>query len=546
MRSALLASLKTLALLDLTLERNRLRRLIHRPFWLLFYAGVAAALILMVLKVPAAVGVQGAQARMGPWAGVAAVWMLLILGTRLWGATSRSPFTVTAADTVLLFPSPITSRDLLLYQLIRSGLQRLLTQLPVLLVWLVILMQAGVPLVRRDLVAFYLFLLVVGLWGEGLQAVAWLALERLPWAQARRARRRLRSLLTAAALLALLWVAWPLPSLLVAGSAGEQAFDVLLRRAGALAAGPPLSWAAGLMEVVVGPGRWSLAAFGGVLGLLGLLWLVAWRLGEGYYEPLVLQGEEDARLQQVVSSWNVDVQGAAVAHLGVLDRVERVRALPIGGEGAWALLWEQANRWLRLELGAWRAAVAVLAALGGLLGLGVRAGLAQSWLWLAPIGLTVLSAPWGYLAEELRRPYIYLIPDPPWKRLVAASLVSTADIFLSYGLMMLVGAVVGAAGLAFFMVGLSALVAAAWLAQAALALSSVAVPGWLGRPARSLIQTLISLAGLGPGVAAGWLLVARGGSQTAALIAGSLATLASGFALLAVASARFRRAEMAE
>lgn len=542
------AALRALVLLDLRRGRNRLRRLIHQPLWLLFYAGLAAAVVLMVVKAPAAGAAWGAPAPagMGLWGGLAAVWILFSLGTRLWGATARSPFTVTAADAVLLFPSPISSRDWVLYQLARSGLQRLAAQLPFLLLWFVLFIQVGVSLDRRGLLAFYLFMLLVGLWGDGLHAITWLALERQPGSRGRRARRRLRSLLTAGALLGLLWLAWPLPAYLAQGSSAAAAFHLLLARAQALAGVPPLSWAAALLEAAVGPGGWSLAAFGGAAGLLGFLWVVAWRLGEGYYEPLVLQGEQDAKLQQAVSSWNVDLQGVALTQLGVVERVGRVQALAIGGAGAWALFWQQANRWLRLELGSWRVGLLALTLLGSLLGLAVRAGAAQSWLWVVPVGFAVFSAPWGYLAEELRRPYIYLIPDPPWKRLLAASLVSAADIVLSYGLMMLVAAAIAAPGVRFFLIGLLALLAASWLAQGALAFSSVAVPTWLGRSARSLIQSLVSLVGLGPGVVTGWLVLAGGGSEAAALVAGSLTTWLVGAALLAVTAALFQHADMAE
>ncbi|HEY8531252.1 MAG TPA: putative ABC exporter domain-containing protein [Limnochorda sp.] len=545
MRSTRLAGLAALAWLDLRRARNRLHRLLRHPFWLLFYAALAGALIWLILELPAARGAESAPAGWGLWTHAAGAWMVLVLGARLWGATSRSPFQVTTADAVLLFTSPVASRDLVLFQLLRSAVHRLVTELPVLVAWLFILIRTGLPLERGDLVAFYLFLLLVGLWGEGLHAITWLALERRPWARAVQARRRLRAILIAAVVGGLLWLVWPLPAVLLSETGQSQVLQLLLGRAEHVAAVPPVSWAGAFAEAVVGPGGQPWAALGSAVGVLALLWLAAWSLGEGYYEPLVLQGEEDARLQQVISSWKVDVQGEALGYLGALNRAGRIQTLRLGGTGAWALFWEQANRWLRLELGAWRLAGLILALFGGLLGVGVRAGLALTWLWLAPIGLAVLSTPWGYLAEELRRPYIYLIPDPPWKRLVAASLVSAVDEFLSCGLMMLAGVLVASAGLGFFLVGLAALAAASWLAQGALALSSVAVPGWLGRATRTVMQTLIAFVGLGPGLVVAWLVVAAGGNEAGALIAASLATLASGSAFLALAAVLFKNAEMA-
>jgi len=51
--------------------------------------------------------------------------------------------------------------------------------------------------------------------------------------------------------------------------------------------------------------------------------------------------------------------------------------------------------------------------------------------------------------------------------------------------------------------------------------------------------------GLGPGLVVAWLVVAAGGNEAGALIAASLATLASGSAFLALAAVLFKNAEMA-
>src|SRR5690606_8048805 len=114
----------------------------------------------------------------------------------------------------------------------------------------------------------------------------------------------------------------------------------------------------------------------------------------------------------------------------------------------------------------------VFGLVGGLLGFLVRVGLPSGALWLVPCGLAVLSAPWGYLAEELRRPYIYLIPDASWKRLVAASLVTAADLFLSYTVLMVVAMLLAWPGLSRLLAGLLALLAASWLVPCGLAVLS--------------------------------------------------------------------------
>ena len=542
-------SWRALVFLDGRRGWNRLRRLLHRPFWLLVSAGFGVGLVLLILQVGAAWGMERAAGAPGPgdpgpWLGLVALWVLLSLGTRLWGATTRSPIPVTNADAVLLFPSPVSSRVLVLYHVARKGLHRLVAQVPFWLLWLLLFRRAGVAVHGQGLLAFFLLMLLVGLWGDGLHTVAWLALERAP--QGERIRRYLRRGLVGGALLILLGLAWPLVAQWGAGLDGGQAVRLLLARAQPLAQVPPLGWVVALMETAVGTGGWPGAALAGALALVGGLWLAAWHLGEGYYEPLVLQGEADARLAQAVSSGNVDVQGVAVAHLGVTERVARVRALPWGGRGAWALFWQQANRWLRLELGTWRWGLVVFGLVGGLLGFLVRVGLPSGALWLVPCGLAVLSAPWGYLAEELRRPYIYLIPDASWKRLVAASLVTAADLFLSYTVLMVVAMLLAWPGLSRLLAGLLALLAASWLAQGALALSSLLVPAWVGRWVRSLLQSLVALAGLIPGAAAGWLVEVRGGGEVVGLAAGSLVTWLVGGLLMALASAFFQRAEMAE
>ncbi|NMA71760.1 MAG: hypothetical protein GX961_07575, partial [Firmicutes bacterium] len=142
-------SWRALVFLDGRRGWNRLRRLLHRPFWLLVSAGFGVGLVLLILQVGAAWGMEGAAGAPGPgdpgpWLGLVALWVLLSLGTRLWGATTRSPIPVTNADAVLLFPSPVSSRVLVLYHVARTGLHRLVAQVPFWLLWLLLFRRAGV------------------------------------------------------------------------------------------------------------------------------------------------------------------------------------------------------------------------------------------------------------------------------------------------------------------------------------------------------------------------------------------------------------------
>lgn len=535
-----------LAVMALRRGRNRLRRLLQRPIWLLVWSLLGVAVLLPILRAPLDPGPLAAPAARA--SGLAAVWILVSVASRLWEATARPPFTLAQADASLLLPSPISSRQILLFQLIRSALGRLAVQIPFLALWALLLHRIGYPLSRSGLAGFYLLTVIVSLWGDGVHTFGWLALERVPPGRSLLARRLVRLLLVAGTLLGLGWLAGPILRALAAGrlALASSLAGSLLERAHLLASAAPLSWAVALLEAAFGQAPWNTAAVAGCFAGVAFLWMAALGLGEDYYESLVLQGEEDARLRQVTASWNVDVQGAAVERLGVLRRLRRVPRLPWRGGGAWALFWEQANRWLRLELGSWWLSLLGLGFLGGIVGLARRAGAAPFWLWLVPAALALLSAPWGYLAEELRRPYIYLIPDRPWRRLIAASLVSAVDVFVSYGWMLVVAAGVATEGLEAVAVGLVLLLAIAWVTQAAMALTAVVVPPWLGRTTRVVIQSILSMAALGPGVLAAVAAHASGGGQLLGAVLGLVVTLLMGAGLFRVAAALFHRAEMAD
>ncbi|BAS25951.1 putative ABC exporter domain-containing protein [Limnochorda pilosa] len=541
--------LRALAVLELRRERNRLVRLLHRPAWLLFYAAVALGVAAVFLRGPGGDGQPPVPGDGGfVSGGLAALWILLSVGQRLWAAAQRSPFTLSSADASLLLPSPISSRHLLIFQLARTAIQRLVTQLPFLVLWVVLLESAGHSLGRAGVGWFYAFIILMGLWGDGTHAVVWLALEHQPQPRAARARRALKGFLAAGAATGVGWLLAPVVTALLSGApAGAGGvMSLLLERAHGLATVPPVSWAAAFLGAALGQGNGVWAATVAGAGVLVGLWAVAAALADDYYEPLVLQGEQDARIHQAASTWNVDTQSVAVEHLGLPGRLRQVRALPPMGQGAWALFWQQANRWLRLELASWWMSLLGLAVLGGVLGALVRAGTASLWLWVVPPALALFSAPWGYLSEELRRPYLYLIPDAAWKRLVAASLVSSLDLFLSYGVMLGVAVGIAGAGAASLAGGLLVLLAVAWLTQGSLALASVGVPPWLGRATRMVIQSVLVLVGLIPGVAAAWVALALGAASAAAAGVGFLTTSAVGAGLFAAAAALFHRAELGE
>ncbi|MBE3584232.1 MAG: hypothetical protein IMX01_08990 [Limnochordaceae bacterium] len=555
-------------------SRNRLRKLLRSPGWLIFYAVMGVGFVTLVVysartsisHPPAAGATMGRLPFTLPVA--ISLWAVVATLMAVQQGTKRPPVTFELGDVNLLLPTPLPPRLVFAAQFLRRLLGHLLQALPS-LVWvgyLLIRVSYRIPL--GGLVGLFLSFFLIQVWADAVESVVWMALYRQ---QPERAAARAGWVRNAVLVITIVALAWALTPLLpsVENPAAPR-LTALSERLDTIAAIPPFGWFGELVPATPGPvssGSGGLAASrpAAALALVGLIVAasgLAVFLANEYYEPALAQTEVQrqvlaaARGQSgTAATTTMDTQGTALAILGgrATDRLASIQVQPFG-QGAWAIAWEQLLRYLRFERATIVYALAFVALFGGVLGAIVRgAGLPPAWAWSIPLLLSLLNLSTGYLGEEFRRPEIYLIPDPTIVRLLAASLVSWWDTSSTGSLMLWLAALVASAGTPTFgsvMAGTLAawvlLLTLTWLTLGAGLLSMILVPPWLPGMTRVLLSFLILLPALIPSLAVCLIVAWQLGSIPAGFLAAALPTALLAAILFAVAARFFDRLEVTD
>lgn len=566
--------------------RNRLRRLLRSPGWLVFYGLIVVgfvAVMVQVARLSAVPGNHEVQAEAivtgfrPPATAVLAGWALVAMLMSLYGAPRRPPVIFSSADVSLLLPAPISPRVVLAGQFLRQLFLELLRAIPNLVWSLLVLMKLDYPVGFSGVFSLLAAFVLIHMVAELVGAVGWLAVHRKPAEQAARTGRRLRAAVVVVATILAVWALWPA----FRGQGGQgvagirPALEVTFERLEKAAELPPLRWlasfglpfewqfareATGAASRREAPG-WPAATREGFLAtllLVGALAAAALHLAEDYYEPAVAQTQTFIQAAEVAKKAGeaqaTDLQGTVLTMLGrsADPRLSHVSVPPFG-RGAWAITWEQALRYLRFERATAVYSLVFIGLFGAGLGLLVRyLNLASFWLWLVPLAMPLLSQGSGYLADELRQPHIFLIPAAPWRRLLATAVVPWFDVSLDTSLMLwtsvLVGTV-GRAGAGFASIAASAL--ASWLlllalcalGQATVLLGTVIVPSWLPPFTRSLLRFMVFVLCLVLVVPLPVLGLLAGGSVRLALLLAAAGAVAITALVLVVAARLFDRLE---
>ena len=490
------ASWKALLYLRVAQTRNYFRTLVRQPgFWAMLGGAGAGMTVVRALRGGEGGGDRTAFAAALPEpfpievaVGVIA-WLAIFWG--LWQGTRKAPFEIRESDAVLLLPSPMSSRAFFALYLAVDNVRRLWAA-----AWLIGLSLIVLPVDPRvDEFSFpwaYLGYFVASLLGRSFAFAEWSWLQALEGREPGRAvrlRRGLRFGLIGVALVVAVWLAAGVMSgpRSVGQNVEQAAVGRWVERLDGLTSLPPTSW---VRSMVAGGGSTGSAAVGSIserlwgglapaLLLVGLAQAAAIRSATDYYEPLVHRAESLGNLARRASHREIDAQGVALE--AFRSKTEWMVSLPPFGRGPGALLWSGLTRTVRFGIALATVSILTYFVLGIGLGAAVRWwGVSVYWAWVAPSLLAILTGSASNLVDELGRPYIFLFPGPPWRRLLAAVWVSVFDNVLNGTLFLALLAIVAPLTLSDSLAAFGMLVAAALLSQTAAGLGQIMLPSWIG------------------------------------------------------------------
>ncbi len=285
----------------------------------------------------------------------------------------------------------------------------------------------------------------------------------------------------------------------------------------------------------------TLPALGGMLLLLAIISGFGIYHAKDFVEPIAITAERstDARGQSVDTG--KDLHWSSMSQLGKAPRLSIT--IPPFGSGPWALLWNSMVRWARYEIAVAGVSILVLAGMG--LGAAILARLEiidPRWIWMLALSMPLFGS-YNMFLDELRKPFIFMLPGPPWKRLLAAGATSVMDGTISAFLVALIALVLGVLPLIEAVMILVAATAIGFLIQAGIGLVQVILPTWLNKKLRTSLTFAINTLAIMPAAIATVIGVVAGG-ENVGYLAGVVTAVLSGIIVLGLAVKLFDRLEM--
>lgn len=260
-----------------------------------------------------------------------------------------------------------------------------------------------------------------------------------------------------------------------------------------------------------------------------------------FAEPIVIMAERttDTRGQSIESG--NDLQWSTISQLGAPARL-RVSIHPFGS-GPWAMFWCSLVRWVRYQMSvAWFSLVTLVLMAGGITVM-VRLGILSTyWVWGFALSMPIFSS-YNMFLDELRKPFLFMTPGAPWKRLVAAGITSVMDGMLASATLVVIVVATRAMSVGEAMLVLLASLLLGFLIQASVGLVQILLPSWLNRKIRTTLTFGLNAISLVP-VGTAFIIGAVMSSLLTGFVVASLTALATAAILLTLSVVFFDRLEM--
>ena len=470
--------------------------------------------------------------------------VLLFVSTLIfavWRGTGPPP-RATAADVVFVLCSPIRSRVQFAYLMFRE-VGALLS-----VITIVALMSLIGPLIRvfttsdatlegafgSPTIGIWMIILIGGV----TRLAVWVATEQVVVIDARRGhnlRLGIRGLMVLTIAGVLAFVALPVAR---SDHEGLRAIaDHAAERLMLLASVPPLS----LPPLIYSDDGSTFLGLGALL-LTGLLITGAGLLAaKDFVEPVAVMAERqtDARGQSIDSG--NDIQWSTMSQLGSAPRLRF--SIPAFGQGPWALFWASLVRWARYQMAVAWVSVLTLVGFGVTVAVLVRLDIISPyWIWVLVLSMPLFSS-YSMFLDELRKPFLFMMPGPAWKRLVAAGGTSVLDGLTGSLVLIIIVIAIQALPVVEALALLLVAFVVGFLIQATVGMVQVVLPSWLNRKIRTTLTFTLNIVTMLPAVTAFILGLALSG-ELAGFVAGVAVALITASIVMLVSVLLFDRLEM--
>jgi hypothetical protein len=470
--------------------------------------------------------------------------VLLFISTlifAIWRGTGLPP-RATAADVVFVLCSPIRSRVQFAYLMFRE-VGAMLS-----IISIVALMSLIGPLIRvfttsdatlegafgSPTIGIWLIILIGGV----TRLAVWVATEQVVVVDAKRGhnlRLGIRGLMALTVAGVLAFVALPVAR---GDHEGLRAIaDHAAERLTLLAEVPPLSFP----SMIYSDDGSTFLGLGALL-LTGLLITGAGLLAaKDFAEPVAIMAERqtDARGQSVDTG--NDIQWSTMSQIGTRPRMRF--SIPAFGQGPWALFWASLVRWARYQMAVAWISVLTLFGLGVTVAVLVRIDvISHYWIWVLVLSMPLFSS-YSMFLDELRKPFLFMMPGPAWKRLVAAGGTSVLDGLSGSIVLVIIVIAIRARPVPEALALLLVALVIGFLVQATVGMVQVILPSWLNRKVRTTLTFSLNILTVLPAVTAFILGLALSG-EVAGFVAGVTTAMITASIVLLVSVLLFDRLEM--
>lgn len=538
-------SILALAYLQLRIIINWIRRSMRSIIiWALLFGAFVFFLATQIFEGASQAG--NGQADQGEVASIyfEAGAVLIFLGTLLfavWKGTGAPP-RITQAEVIMVLGSPIRARVQFAWLIFRdmAALVGFITAFTI----FSLATSLGRAMTADDAsldevfsspaVTIWLIILIGGV----TRFAVWVATEQIVARDPEGGHQLRAGIRTGIITIGVIVAGWLLIPVLRSSETGFQArVDQFAYRVLDLAAWSPLVFPANILNEDAS--TWI--ALGGLVLLIFAISAFAIYHARDFVEPIAITAERatDARGQSIDAG--KDLHWSSMSQLGKAPRLSVT--IPPFGSGPWALLWNSLTRWARYELAVAGVSMVVLIGVGVAAALAVRFGLIDSiWIWGIALSMPFFGS-YNMFLDELRRPFIYMLPGAPWKRLLAAGATSVLDGTVGAAILAIVSLVLRVLPVVDGLMIIAVSTAIGFLIQAGIGLVQIILPTWLHKKLRTSLTFGINLFAMMPALAA-TIFGAIAGGKYAAVAAGVGVALLTGIVILALAVKLFDRLEM--
>lgn len=475
---------------------------------------------------------------------VEAAAVLMLLATvifSVWRGTGPPP-RMTSADVVFVLGSPISTRVQYAWLMFRemAGLLGIITAVTLFALAgsLARAMTAGdVSLddaLSTPAIGIWLIILIGGV----TRFAVWVSTEQVVAKDAWRGFRLRRVIRGAAAIAGAGLAAWLfIPVLRERHETIEARLEHGAERLLSLAAYPPMSWP----PAILNDDTSTYVALTGLVGMALVITALGLYAARDFVEPIAINAERatDARGQSIDTG--KDLHWSTMSQLGTAPRM-KVSIRPFGS-GAWALLWNSLTRWVRYEMSVAWVGILVLASMGLSVTILVRFDVLDVvWVWVLALSMPFFGS-YNMFLDELRKPFIFMMPGAPWKRLVAAGTTSVMDGTISAAMLTVIAMAFRVLPIGHALLILLATTILGFLVQSGVGFVQIILPSWISRKLRTGLTFAINGLAMMPSATAFFLGLELAGWLVGALAAMVVALL-TGVVVLALSVKLFDRLEM--